>query len=217
MTNIQSEVTNFIDQDVSIRRGLSRGYINVRSLAKYIHKNLKVSASLDAVISAIRRYEAKEDNKEDIKIRYKLIAEAKVSSRTRMASVLVKKDVEVRKAIVNLYNKIDFSRGDVLRILEVSQFIKIIVDQNNFEIVESLFQKSIGKDTKLGEISLIYKDDVKSTPGVFAALASELALNNISIIDGVICGSEHIFILNQDDVMRALQVLHSIAKWGEKN
>ena len=63
MTNIQNEVTNFIEQDVSIRRGLTRGIINTRALAKYIHKNLMLSSSIDAVISAIRRYETKEEPK----------------------------------------------------------------------------------------------------------------------------------------------------------
>jgi hypothetical protein len=213
-----SEVTNFIDQDVSVRRGLSRGYINSRALAVYIHKNLRLSCGLDAVISAIRRYDIREEFKEDIKKRYKLIASAKVSSRTRMTSVLLRKEMEVRKSLIKLYGKIDFVKGEVLRILEVSQFTKIILDETNFGKVEELFSKSdiINVEKKLGEISLIYSDDVIETPGVFAALASELALNNISIRDGVICGSEHILILKEDEVMTALQILHNITKWGEK-
>jgi len=216
MTNINSAVTNFIDQDVSIRRGLTRGFINVRSLAKYIHQNMQLNCSLDAVISAIRRYDTTEKNKEDIKNRYKLLANAKMSSRTRIMSVLLKKDMEVRQSLIKLYNKIDFARGDILRILEVSQYIKIIIDQSNEDKIDSLFSEVLSKVKKLGEISLIYDKEVINTPGVFAALASELALNNISIRDGVICDFEHIFILDQDDVMKALNVLHNIVKWGER-
>jgi len=214
MTNIQNEVTNFIEQDVS-----TRGIINTRALAKYIHKNLMLSSSIDAVISAIRRYETKEEPKEYIKKRYKLIAGAKVSSRTRMASVLFRKEMDVRNSLIKLYNKIDFSKGEVLRILEVSQFVKIVIDEANLKKVEELFTKKdiVEIEKKIGEISIIYSEDVKETPGVFAALTSELALNDISIIDGVICGSEHIFIINEDDQMKALQALHGISKWGEKN
>ncbi len=218
MTNIQSTVVNFIEQDVSIRRGLARGFVNVRALAVYIHKNLGLICSIDAVISAIRRYEGENEAKEDIKKRYKLIADAKVSSRTRMLSVLFKKDMEVRKALIKLHDKIDFSRGEVLRILEVSQFLKIIIDYSNFRFIEEFFPKSdiVAIDKKLGEISLIYEESVIDTPGVFAALSSELALNGISIRDGVICGSEHIFIINDDDLMKALQAVYRICKWGEK-
>jgi hypothetical protein len=217
MTNIQSEVTNFIEQDVSIRRGLSRGLLNSRALAKYIYNNLKLNCTVDAVISAIRRYETHDDVKEDIKKRYQLIASAKVSSRTKMISVLLKKNINVRQAIVKLYSKIDFSKGEVLRILEVNQYIKMIIDIDNFSNVESLFLKedivSISKN--LGEISIIYNDTVASTPGVFAALSSEFALSNISLVDGVICGNEHIFIVNEDDLMKALSAMNRVRKWGE--
>lgn len=218
MTNIQNEVTNFIDQDVSIRRGLSRGLLNSRALAKYIQQQLALSGTVDAVISAIRRYELREKSTEDVKKRYKLIASSKVSSRTRMTTVLFRKDISVRNALTKLYNKMDFSKGDVLRILEVTQFIKILIDQSNLPMVETLFDKKdiVGIQKRLGEISLIYDTKVIETPGVFAALSSELALNNISIRDGVMCGSEHIFVINEDELMKALQVLHGISKWGEK-
>ncbi len=218
MTNIQNEVTNFIEQDVSIRRGLARGLLNTRALAIYIHQNLHLSSTLDAVISAIRRYEGSQESKDDIKKRYQLIASAKVSSRTRMISVLLKKEVEVRTALTKLYSKVDFSKGEVIRILEVSQFIKIIIDETNFQEIEKLFSKKdiVAIEKKLGEISLIYPDEVANTPGVFAALSSELALSSISIIDGMICGNEHIFIVNENDLMKALEAMHRISKWGDK-
>ncbi|MBT3465086.1 hypothetical protein HN451_08900 [archaeon] len=219
MTNIQSSVTNFIDQDVSIRRGLSRGFINSRALAKYIQHNLGLSCSVDAVISAIRRHEIKEENKINIKKRYKIIADAKISSRSDMVSVLLKKNMDVRKSIIKLYNKIDFTRGEVLRILEVNQFMKIIIDRTNMKYVHELFPKNdiISTEQKLGEISLIYDEEVEKIPGVFAALTSELGLSSISIRDGVICGSEHIFIIKKDDLMKALETFYKISKWGEKN
>ncbi|MCM2325286.1 MAG: hypothetical protein NDI94_02395 [Candidatus Woesearchaeota archaeon] len=218
MTNIQNEVTNFIEQDVSIRRGLSRGLLNTRALAMYIHQNLHLPCTLDAVISAIRRYEGQREPKEDIKRRYRMIAAAKVSSRTRMVSLLFRKEADVRIALTKLYGKIDFSRGEVLRILEVSQFIKLIIDESNLSKVSELFSKkdTLNVEKKIGEISLIYPDEVANTPGVFAALSGELALSGISIIDGVICGSEHIFIINEDDLMKALSAMHRISKWGDK-
>jgi aspartokinase len=218
MTNIQGEVTNFIEQDVSIRRGLSRGLLNSRALAKYISQNLKLNCTIDAVISAIRRYESKAEPKEYIKERYKLIASAKVSSRTKMISVLLKKNVDVRKSITNLYNKVDFSKGEVIRILEVNQYIKLIVDEANFKDVQELFSKSdvVSIEKGLGEISVIYGAEVANTPGVFAAVSGEYALSNISLVDAVICGNEHIFIVNEDDLMKALEAMHRIRKWGEK-
>jgi predicted regulator of amino acid metabolism with ACT domain len=219
MTNIQQKVTNFIEHDVSIRRGLTRDLINTRALAKYIQENLGLSGSLDAVISAIRRYETQDKSKEDIYKRYKIIAGSKVSSRSRMAAVLYRKEMEVRKSLIRLYSKIDFTAGEVLRILEVTQYIKVILDESNLKLVEDIFPKQeiLGIEKRLGEISIVYSKEVVDTPGVFSALAGELALNNISIRDGVICGPEHIFIIKEDDLMSALTALHNIASWGDRN
>ena len=47
MDSVTSKVTNFINQDVSIRRGLTRGFINVRALAIYIHKNLDEETAIE--------------------------------------------------------------------------------------------------------------------------------------------------------------------------
>ena len=54
--NIRELVWKFIDTDISLKKGLSRKIVNVRSLAKYILGAQKINTSLDAVISAIRRY-----------------------------------------------------------------------------------------------------------------------------------------------------------------
>src|SRR3989338_3045512 len=142
MDSVTSKVTNFINQDVSIRRGLSRGFINVRALAVYIQHNLDEQYSLESVISAVRRYSVSSDFKEDIKRRYELTAQAKMSSRTRMCSILLKKEPEVRAALSKIYVLIDFSRGYVVRTLESSQYIKVIVDDIHVEKVQALFQKS---------------------------------------------------------------------------
>ena len=133
-----------------------------------------------------------------------------------MVSVLFKKTADVRNALVKLYNKIDFSKNEVIRILEVSQYIKLIIDRSNLSKVEEMFSDIVSVEEKLGEISLVYEKEIANTPGVFAALAGELALSDLSIIDGVICGNEHIFIINEDDLMKALEAMHRIRKWGEK-
>jgi hypothetical protein len=215
MTNIQQSVTNFIDQDVSIRRGLHRGIINVRSLAKFIQKNISGNPSLDAVISAIRRYQKDGSIKDKIKRSYMVIAAAKVFSRTNMASLLFDRSQDVRQALSGVYKRIDPTKGEMMRVIETTQHIKVILDES---LLAAMRVPGVIKTEKdLGEISIIFKEDVDDIPGIFSALAGELAISGISIIDGMICGNEHIFIVNEDDLLKALQAMHRIAKWGKKN
>ena len=214
MTNIQQEVINFINQDVSIRRGLHRDIINVRSLARFIQLNLHISASTDAVISAIRRYQKEPGFKEDIKEKYHVIASAKVFSRTNMASLLFDRSQAARHALSNIYKHIDPAKGEVMRVIETSQHIKAILDES---LVGSIRIPGVIRTEKnLGEISIIYGKNIENIPGIFSALAGELALCGISIIDGMICGSEHVFIVDEDDLLKALGAMHRIAKWGRQ-
>lgn len=209
MTNIGATVTNFIDHDVSIRRGLARKYINVRSLARYIEKKLNLAAT-DAIISAIRRYDVKEQETQEIEQRYQELAQAKISARTRMMLIRMRKTEESRKAIAKAYQEIDFSSGYVLRILEGSHSITVIIDEQNTKYFEKV--PSIETTRSLGEISLEYSGEVQ---GAFAALASELTLHKISIKEGILSGNEHIFIFAEQDTMRALNAINDVVRWAQ--
>ncbi|MBI1970360.1 hypothetical protein HYS47_01290, partial [Candidatus Woesearchaeota archaeon] len=127
----------------------------------------------------------------------------------------LKKEAKARAGIAALYTKIDFSKGDVLRTLESNQHIKMIIDESNLAMAQSLVEDyTISIKKELGEISLLY-DDADALPETFAAISSEIALNNISLQDALICGAEHIIILHQNDVVRTVQVLDSIRTWAE--
>ncbi len=213
-----SNVTNFIEQDVSIRRSLKRGFTNNRALAKYIQEKLLLNCGLDAIISAIRRYKFNEDNTEKVKLRYEVLSKAKISSRTQMASVLLKISPNLRSDISKLQTAIDFSKNHVLRILEVSQYIKIVLDQTNLPLINNFIKKEdiIATNENLGEISLIFNQEIKEIPGILASVSSEFTLKDISILDSVICESEYILIIKEDKLVTAIQALYEVSKWGNK-
>ncbi|MEK0346490.1 MAG: hypothetical protein QQN65_06625, partial [Nitrosopumilus sp.] len=53
--NIREFIWKIIDTDISLKKDLLRGIVNIRSLAKYIIDTQTINVSLDSVISAIRR------------------------------------------------------------------------------------------------------------------------------------------------------------------
>ncbi|MEK6846155.1 MAG: hypothetical protein AABY26_05315, partial [Nanoarchaeota archaeon] len=62
----------------------------------------------------------------------------------------------------------------------------------------------------LGELTIIYGIDITKTPGVFALIANELAASNISIIDSMICHSEHLIILKEGDLQKGFNVVFGL-------
>lgn len=209
MKNINKEVWRYLDNHTTIKKNLADELINVRALAKKIIKDINLNCSLNAVISGIRRYHLDQQEQEYLPKVYALLTKAKLLTRTKLASVLLQKNETVRNKLAHLYQKIDFHGGDTLRIFEVNKYIKIIIDEKTLDEVKKIFNSSeIGDlEKNLGEITITYNIDITKTPGVFALLSNELAANNISIIDSMICHSEHLIIVKEKDLQRSFNVL----------
>ena len=57
MTSINHTVWKLLADDISVQKNIERGIINIRGLARFLIDKHGLHASMDAVISAIRRYE----------------------------------------------------------------------------------------------------------------------------------------------------------------
>jgi len=212
MKNINREVWRYLDNHLTIKKDLNDDLINVRALAHKIITELNWNCSLNAVISAIRRYHLEIKEKDHLPEVYALLKKSKVLSRTKLASLLLKKTDQVRKKEASLYPKIDFQGGDTLRIFEVNKYIKIIIDERNLVEISALFPKSdlVNIEKDLGEITILYNVDITKIPGVFALLSNELAANGLSIVDSMICHSEHLIIVKEKELQKSFAVVFNL-------
>ena len=209
MTNINSGVWKAIDSDAAIKRALLEGLINTSALARKLAADNGWQDNIDAVISAIRRYEGSSTQKDYLKAVYKLLKEAKLSTKTKLVAVLLKKNADIRKRLASLYAQIEFEAGETLRIFEVTKYIKLIIDERTMPRLNELInQKDIVEVIKgIGELSIDYTVDITKTPGLFAALSNELAINEVSIVDSMICHREHIIIVRVEDIEQAFRII----------
>lgn len=212
--NINREVSRIIDNDSAIRKNLLDNLINISALARKIAKEHNLQHNIDAIISAIRRYEGSAEKKESMSRIYALLKDSKLSTHTRLISILLKKKGSVRKKLAELYAKIDFEGGDTMKIFEVTKYIKIVMDEKNTSLSKKIFDDDeiVETTNKLGEISINYNSDVTKIPGVFATLSNELASNQISIVDSMICYSEHLIIVHEKDLEKAFITLFDLTK-----
>lgn len=210
--NIREFVWKIIDTDLSLKKDISRGIINMRSLAKYIITKNKLNLSLDSVISAIRRYPTAPEKKHDTSGVYKLLKQAKIRTNTKMASISLKKNEATTLRIGEVLPKVNFEIGEVLRVLEGAKLFKLIIDKKSFDKMYNTFGKNniIEADKNIGMIEITYPDVLKKTPGVFSAISIELAQNDISIIDALIISNEHIIIVNEKDLLKSFEILYNL-------
>lgn len=212
MKHIQVEVTRLIDNNIAIRKLLKEDLINVRALARKFLEEYSLKCSIEAVISAIRRYDKGSKERDYLPTIYKMLKKAKLSTRMKLSSILLKKSQFVREKLPKLFSIVDFEGGDTLRIFEVSKYIKVIIEEKLLASVKKIFRDSdvVLIENNLSELDILYDVDITKTPGVFATLSNELAANNISIVDSMICYNEHIIIVLEKDTQHAFNVLFGL-------
>ncbi|MAH33002.1 hypothetical protein CL615_01285 [archaeon] len=209
--NIREFVWKIIETDISLKKDLNRGIINVRSLAKHILDEQKITASLDSVISAIRRYEKAPKNKETYSV-YRTLNHARIATRTKMSSLLLKRTDDVKTKLGRPDKLIDYQGHEIIRVLEGSQALTIVFDRKNFEKIKTIFPKSVilEENKKVGMIEIDYPRILKKTPGVFSVIYNELAENNISIIDALISSNEHILVIDEEKLLTAFEHIYEL-------
>jgi aspartokinase len=214
MTNIVHTVWRIIDDDPSIKRELSRGLLNTSALARYIIKEKKINTTLDAVISAIRRYQV--DKYTDIfSPATKLLGQTiNISTRSNLAEIALLKDADVQRILPRVFDVISYVRGDVLRIMQANESVRLLIDEKNMERVFRLFPKNkiIAKEKNLAEITIYIHPQMQKTPGVLSVLANELALHGINIVEVMTCPPEMLFIVKKEDFQRASDVIYQLCQ-----
>jgi aspartokinase len=211
MTNITHEVLKILDNNPCIRRCLSQGIINTTALAKYILKEKNMNGNLDAVSSAIRRY--KSDRYDEIfDTANKIVSLGELSTKSKLANIAVIKDTEIQELLPKLFSLIQFNRGDVLRIIQADEAIKILVNEKNLEKVKDLFpdRKIIKIDKNLAELNIHLHPEAVKTPGIIAVISNELGMNKINVMEFMSCVPEMLWFVKEKDILKAYNVLFQL-------
>lgn len=214
MTKIVQTIWKAIDDDPSIKRDLARGLVNTSALARYLITDKHIDTTLEAAISAIRRYQ--HDAFTDIYTpASRLLGQTiNISTRSNLAEIALTKDDDVQYRLPKVFDIIHYVRGDVLRIMQANESIRLLIDEKNMDTVLGLFHqdKVLATDKNLAEIAIHIHPKMQKTPGILSILANELSLNNINIIEAMTCPPEMLFIVKNDDFQQASTVIHRLCQ-----
>ena len=131
-----------------------------------------------------------------------------------MSSLLLKRTDEVKTMLGRPEKMLDFQSHEIIRVLEGSNALTIVIDQKNLDKVKAAFPKDIilEENKKVGMIEIGYPRILKKIPGVFSIIYNELAENGISIIDALISSNEHILIVEEDKLLKAFDLIYNLCK-----
>lgn len=173
----------------------------MRALAKYILKKYNLQVSLDAVISAIRRFQSQEIFEEE---------DAHLVSALKDSQVSTKNNV-VCLTITHPDNSVFSKAGQFLqdhpgaRMTVGSYGFKLFVETRDVDDAKMALHldKSVRVQTGLSQISIVAGDVIANMKGVAARITSELSLANINIKEMIICVPEFLIFVEERDTVQA--------------
>lgn len=214
-SSLGEEVKNIIDRDPVIRNGLARELVNIRALARYMQIEHGVTASIDAIISAVRRLPVKESA---IKINAlgKLIL--KLTMKNRIVDVAILNDPEIPRILSKFSGEIDYGRGETYRIVAGVDTVRLVIDEKNLSKLTSLMPKKSIRNIafNLSEIIVLLDESTEKTPGVLAVVAEEVAIKGINIVEFMSCIPELIIVIDERDALSCYESLQRLSKSGRR-
>ncbi len=207
MTNINQTVWKLIAQDASINTALRRGLLNTRSLALYLIKKHHLDTSLDAVISAIRRYPVEKELSEQEDTLAGIFKNAVIFTKSSMACITLEAD-----AIRALIASFGENGRKNFRLIRGKKYAKVIVHEGDLDGFLKQFKKTEVITTKsgLGEVRIVLPQDAENVRGILARLTSEIALHEISISELIICMPEMLVYVDQKDLLKTHHAVLSL-------
>jgi hypothetical protein len=213
MTSVAKEVEKHINEDVIIRRAMEKGIVSMKSLAFCLIREKKVNASVDAVVSAIRRYkDASPSGKTYEKAREVLSKSSDIRITTNITEIALEKSQETQKILHKAFSVVNYEKGETLLIVQGEKGIKLILNDSNREKIIALFPRKsiIYVEKSLAEINLHLPQEAVETPGIVATITTEFMINNINLYESVSCIPEMMLFLKQKDLVKGYEILSGL-------
>ena len=209
MTNITKEVWGIIESDLAIEKNLAQGLINTRALARYLIEKYSLKASLDSVISAIRRFETKTKFIDVENKLHNLFKDAVIKTRNNVACITISHNSHGFLDIIKSIKK-----GENMRIAVGSTSSKLMIEESKLkDITPHIREFSEKIEHDLSELSVTIDEKAIKTKGVLARIANEISLANINIEEFVIAPPEFLIYVKQEHILKTYE---SVLKLRDK-
>lgn len=211
MPSVAQEVKASLGQDGVIREALRREVINQRALARWLIDEHGWDTTEEAVLSAIRRYaDALEGEVYDQA--KTVLGQAHLNMRSQVGIVKMSKTQDVQEALPHLFELVDYTKGEALRVIQSERSIKVFVDEANIPAVLELLGERHVRETRrnVTEINLVLPMESKTTPGIAGLVLNTFGLHGINLLEIVTGIPEVLLFVHEEDALDAYEALDNL-------
>lgn len=209
MPNITKLTENYILEHPSIKDCLKNDLVNFSSLSRRIAEelDLNLKKNFDAILIACRRFQRKLRKEETFESRIlKILKKSKVEIKNKIIAIVLEKDIYFEN-LISLEKEIK-KRREIFRIIEGASGVTVITTEDFIDLIKKYFKNKIVLENKnLAEIIIKSPEEIETTPGTYAYLASLFGENNINIVESMSCFTDTIFLIKEENVGKAISLL----------
>lgn len=211
MGSVSDRVRHHLARDAVAREALLREFVNHHALARWLIQTYGWDASESAVVSALRRYEGQAEA-ETFRRAARLFAEGQLSLRANVCILALPKSAAAQNQLSDLFDLVDYKRGEALRVIQSERTIKVLVDEANLDgALEVLGEDRVDVVLRgLTEITVLAPEESLWTPGVLALVFDTLAGHGINVVEVVSALAEILLVVEQGDALGAYEALEDL-------
>lgn len=189
--------------------------VNVSALARRMLPTIKAKnpkATVESITMAIKRFVFSQRKEKLSTAIAKIIAGCQLSTRNDVVHMTFERNQRVLETIADVSRKIRWGQEELFYINQGSGEVTVIIDEKNMHLLKGLDTYRIELSRHLSVLSIneaIAKDKPKSIdiPGIHAYFLSQLARRSINIIEVISTYSQINFVLENEDLMRAHDII----------
>ncbi|MBS3140305.1 hypothetical protein J4479_04850 [Candidatus Woesearchaeota archaeon] len=220
MVTVSHLAEKIVERKPFLEEALAKGIINYVALAEIlrpeIEKELKKEVKTSAIMMSLRRLSEKLEKNfiKQAQIRFK---ETDITIKSNLFEITVLKSSVIISNIKRLYDLIDFSRGDFLTITHGIYEITIISNKKHKNKIERILEeeKIVKIIDNLSSLTIKIPIEAVEQIGLFYIVTKALNWENINIIEIVSTLTEMTFILKEDDISQAFNILKKLIEEQE--
>ena len=205
--SIARQVRAFLDARPVLGDAVRAGIANHTAVARKVADELGIRR-LDAVIAACRRYpKGRAETHREAGI-HRVLRTSRIESRSKVAAITVGLGSDVLGRLGDVVEEL-LDESLLCRVIQVSRGTVILVDEESAPRVTRVLRESqlVGVRKGLVEVAVTSPESIEQTPGLLRHLTGVLATQGINIVEALSCYTDTIFLLDQEDLSRAIASL----------
>lgn len=205
-------VREYIDTHPAIKDCLRAGLLNLSALARKVMEDTGVKSE-EAALIACRRYELEPGRALDEDRIRAVLQKSKIEIRTKVCVITAKPGPQTLH-LVDKAMTVMLGSSNVMHVIQGTSGTTIITDEAaREEVLKILGPANIVKvERDLVEMMVSSPGTIEEVPGILAFLASSLSWNGINFVEVLSCFTDTIFVLEEEDMMKAFGILNKIVK-----